>query len=99
MTALRITVVVGVVVTLLSSPALAQNSGAAAAQAAMEKAVTDMGLPSNPPVAAPATRRNRSICATEKLLTPMALIFPWSKSVCIASAVSSIGTSGSGQCT
>ena len=54
MNALRITAVVGVVVTLLSSSAFAQNSGAAAAQAAMEKAVTDMGLPSNPPVAAPA---------------------------------------------
>ena len=54
MTALRITVVVGVVVTLLSSPALAQNSGAAAAQAAMEKAVTDMGLRSQLPAAAPA---------------------------------------------
>ena len=54
MNALRITAVVGVVVTSLISPAFAQNSGAAAAQAAMEKAVTDMGLPSQLPAAAPA---------------------------------------------
>ena len=53
MSALRITAVVGVVVTSLLSPASAQNSDAAAAQSAMEKAVTDMGLPSQPP-AAPA---------------------------------------------
>jgi len=54
MKALRITAVVGAVVTSLSSPAFAQNSDAAAAQAAMQKAVTDMGLPSHPPAAAPA---------------------------------------------
>ena len=35
--------------------------------------------------------------ATEKLLTPIARIFPSSRSVRIVSAVSSIGTSGSGQ--
>jgi hypothetical protein len=56
MNALRITAVVGVVVTTLSSPALAQNSDAAAAQAAMQKAVTDMGLPSHSPAGAPAAR-------------------------------------------
>jgi len=53
MNALRITAVAGVVVTSLLSPAFAQNSDAAAARAAMEKAVTDMGLRSQP-AAAPA---------------------------------------------
>src|SRR5216684_3735454 len=43
-----------------------------------------------------ATRRNRSIWPTEKLLTPMARIFPCSNSACIASAVSSIVTNESG---
>jgi hypothetical protein len=40
---------------------------------------------------------NRCICWIEKLLTPMARIFSWQYSVSIASAVSSIVTSGSGQ--
>ena len=53
MSALRITAVVGVVVISLLSPAFAQNSDAPAAQSAMEKAVTDMGLPPQP-AAAPA---------------------------------------------
>ena len=53
MSALRIIAVVGVVVTSLLSSAYAQNSDAAAAQAAMEKAVADMGLPSKPAAAAP----------------------------------------------
>jgi hypothetical protein len=46
-----------------------------------------------------AWRRKTSICAGEKLLTPIARIFPASKSSSIAFAVSSIGVAGSGQCT
>jgi hypothetical protein len=69
MNALRITAVVGVVVTSFLSPAFAQNSDAAAAQAAMEKAVTNMGLTSQPP-AAPAAHDKADAAMTTQSSLP-----------------------------
>jgi hypothetical protein len=65
---------------------------AAAVDAALEQIVGACSTCSG------ATRRNRSIYRTEKLLTPMAPILPWANRDCIVSAVSSIGVSESGQC-
>jgi hypothetical protein len=70
MNALRITALVGVVVTLLSSAASAQNLDAAAAQSAMEKAVTDMGLPSQPPAVAPAAQDKADAAMTTQSSLP-----------------------------
>ncbi len=46
-----------------------------------------------------ATARKASICATSKLLTPMARIFPALNSLPKVSAVSAIGVASSGLCT